>query len=207
MQKYKVFINDWWIFFGEYIINRAADNEYFDTLSISDHLLFNLAEMIKTGSFEQNLVLEPSVEIPDPFGEFLKYFLVLDAAGGIVQHTDTSYLMIKRFGLWDFPKGKIEEGESNSEAALREVQEETAVENLHIGPELPTTYHIYRYKRQWIVKRTFWFLMQSDYKGQLQPQLEEDIHEAVWVTKVKMQTYLENSYSSLKELVREAKLF
>ena len=207
MQKYKVFINDRWIFFGEFESRKSSDNEDYDTLNVSEHLLFNLVEMIKTDSFDQNIVLKPSVDILDPFEEFLKYFLVLEAAGGIVQHTDNSYLMIKRFGLWDFPKGKLEKGESNSEAALREVEEETGVGNLDILKELPTSYHIYSYKRKWIVKRTFWYLMQSDFNGDLIPQLEEDIHEAVWVPKEEVQAYLKNTYASLRALVQDSDLF
>ena len=207
MQKYKVFINDKWIFFGESEVVKAFDNEPFDVLDVSNHLLFNLAAMIKTGSFDQNIVLQPSAEILDPFEEFLKYFLVLDAAGGIVQHTDTRYLMIKRFGVWDFPKGKIEAGERNFEAALREVEEETAVANLEILKEIPTSYHIYSYKSKWIIKRTFWYLMQSDFTGNLKPQLEEDIHEAVWVPKADIPKYLANTYASLRALVQESDLF
>lgn len=207
MQKYKVFINDKWIFFGEFEAAKFSDNEDFDVLAVSGHLLFNLAEMIKTDSFDQNIVIKPSVEIPNPFEAFLNYFLVLEAAGGIVQHTNTSYLMIKRFGVWDFPKGKIEKGESSSEAALREVREETGVGNLQIINELPMTFHIYRYKSKWIVKRTFWYLMQSDFNGDLKPQLEEDIHEAVWVPKRDVSKYLKNTYASLRELVHESDLF
>lgn len=207
MQKYKVFINDKWIFFGEFEAAKFSDNEDFDVLAVSGHLLFNLAEMIKTDSFDQNIVLEPTVEIPNPFQEFLNYFLVLEAAGGLVQHTNMSYLMIKRFGVWDFPKGKIEKGESSSEAALREVREETGVGNLQIINELPMTFHIYRYKSKWIVKRTFWYLMQSDFNGNLKPQLEEDIHEAVWVPKRDVPKFLKNTYASLRELVHESDLF
>lgn len=207
MQKYKVFINDWWILFGELDESQGSYTQEYGVLDANKNSIFNLAEMIKTGSFDQNIVLNPSVDILEPFEEFLKYFLVLEAAGGIVQHADTRYLMIKRFGVWDFPKGKIEIGEQISEAALREVQEETGVENLRISQELPTVYHIYRYQSQWIVKRTYWFFMQSDFDGDLKPQLEEDIHEAVWVPKAEISTYLENTYSSLKELAQKSALF
>lgn len=207
MQKYKVFINDWWILFGELDGSQDPYSQEHDVLDASENLIFNLSEMIKTGSFDQNIVLKPSANSPDPFALFLKHFQILEAAGGIVQHTDTRYLMIKRFGLWDFPKGKIELGETNSEAALREVQEETGVERLEIMQELPTSYHIYRYKSQWIVKRTYWFLMQSDFLGQLKPQLDEEIIEAIWVPKLEISSYLENTYSSLKELVLDLKLF
>lgn len=204
MQKYKVFINDMWIFFGELEAGDVVENEDYKVLDASKNLVFNLAEMIKNESFDRNIVLRQTESVIDFFEFFLKQFLVLEAAGGIVQHANNSFLMIKRFGFWDFPKGKIEIGEQISEAALREVQEETGVENLQISRELPTIFHIYRYKSQWIVKRTYWFLMQSDFGGQLIPQKEEDILDAVWVPKNRLANYLLHTYSSLKELVKKS---
>lgn len=204
MQKYKVFINDMWIFFGEFNRLENAENEEYEVLNASEDSIFNLAEMIKKGSFDQNIVLRPTNEVFDTFGFFLKQFLVLDAAGGIVQHTDNSFLMIKRFGFWDFPKGKVEDKEANEEAAIREVEEETGVEGLKIIRELPTAYHIYRYGHQWIVKRTFWYFMQSDYKGKLIPQQEEDILEALWVPEDNIRNYLKHTYSSLQYLFKHS---
>ncbi|MCD6091054.1 MAG: NUDIX domain-containing protein [Bacteroidales bacterium] len=206
MQKYKVFINERWIFFGEFIENQFVENEEYDVLNISNQLIFNFAEMIKSGSFTRNIVLHQRGNVKESFTEFLNQFLVLEAAGGLVQNSKNAFLMIKRFGVWDFPKGKIEKRESIKEAALREVQEETAVANLSIVRKLPTTFHIYRYGNQWIVKRTYWFLMKSDFTDRLKPQQEEDILEAVWVPKKDLTNHLADSYGTLKELVKESKL-
>jgi 8-oxo-dGTP pyrophosphatase MutT (NUDIX family) len=43
-----------------------------------------------------------------------------------------------RYGDWTFPKGKLEEGETDEEAAVREVEEETGL-LCALGPELPST--------------------------------------------------------------------
>ena len=40
------------------------------------------------------------------------------------------YLLLRAWNHWDFPKGKVEEGESPMEAALREVEEETTITDL-----------------------------------------------------------------------------
>jgi len=200
MQKYKVFINDKWIFFGEFIRDQSSENEGYDVLDISDRLIFNLAEMIKAGSFDRNIILQAQTGVEDSFNLFLNQFVVLEAAGGIVQHSSKAYLLIKRFAVWDFPKGKIEKGESKTKAALREVQEETGVENLQIMKELQTVYHIYRFGRDWIIKKTFWYLMQTDFDGELKPQKEEYILEAIWANEAEIENYLSDTYASLKEL-------
>jgi len=206
MQKYKVFLNDKWVFFGNPEQIQLYEDQHYDILEASNQLICDLAEMIKTDCFDKNIVLIHKTNIEEFFRFFLKQFLVLEAAGGIVQHTDNTFLMIKRLGVWDFPKGKLESGENNKNAALREVQEETGVDRLRISKELPNTYHIYRYKHKWILKLTYWYLMESDFTGALTPQLEEDILEAKWIPQAEMNLYLEKSYESLKELIKEAKI-
>ena len=66
------------------------------------------------------------------------------AAGGIVvRHRDdgvVEILLVHRpaYDDWSFPKGKCEEGESEEEAAVREVEEETGLRCILAG-ELATT--------------------------------------------------------------------
>jgi 8-oxo-dGTP pyrophosphatase MutT (NUDIX family) len=50
----------------------------------------------------------------------------------IVRQADSGYLflLLRAFHNWDFPKGMVEQGESPLEAALREVREETAIDDL-----------------------------------------------------------------------------
>lgn len=40
------------------------------------------------------------------------------------------YLLLRAYQYWDFPKGKTEAGETPLEAALRELQEETGIEQV-----------------------------------------------------------------------------
>jgi bis(5'-nucleosidyl)-tetraphosphatase len=42
------------------------------------------------------------------------------------------YLVLRSFRNWDFPKGRIEPGEAPLAAALREVREETALDDLDL---------------------------------------------------------------------------
>jgi 8-oxo-dGTP pyrophosphatase MutT (NUDIX family) len=55
------------------------------------------------------------------------------SAGVVVVHRDGSgvqYLLLRAYKNWDFPKGLVEPGEQPLDAALREVREETTLENL-----------------------------------------------------------------------------
>ena len=78
------------------------------------------------------------------------------------------------------PKGKIDPGETPAGAGIREVQEETGLDQLNLGPELHITYHTYRLKSgKRVLKKTYWYRMDTT-ETELVPQAEEDIEQAVW---------------------------
>ena len=55
------------------------------------------------------------------------------SAGVVVVHLadgGVQYLLLRAYKNWDFPKGLVEPGEQPLDAALREVREETTLENL-----------------------------------------------------------------------------
>ena len=54
-------------------------------------------------------------------------YLEVNAGGGLVTNTKGEFLLIRRSGLWDLPKGHQEPGEDIGATALREVEEETGV--------------------------------------------------------------------------------
>ena len=114
--------------------------------------------------------------------DFCGIFKTIAAAGGIVFNQEDKILAIFRRGYWDLPKGKIDSGESESKAAIREVKEETGVENLQLVGPVGTTYHIYTQNKKRILKPTYWFRMRTTDKI-LIPQTEEDIEAAEWLSK------------------------
>ena len=126
-------------------------------------------------------------------------FKTIHAAGGIVSDENDDILMIFRYGCWDFPKGKVEEGEDWPTAALREVQEETGLQDITLQEPLPNTYHTYILHDIPILKITHWYLMQAPAQS-LTPQTEEDISQAVWVPRSEVGDRLSDSYLSLKGL-------
>jgi len=57
---------------------------------------------------------------------------ILSAGVIIVRYFDAGwrYLFLRVYNYWDFPKGEVEAGEDTLTAAVREVKEETTLENL-----------------------------------------------------------------------------
>lgn len=137
------------------------------------------------------------------FTDFCSVFKYIEAAGGIVKNSKEEILFIKRLGFWDFPKGKIEKGETSFNAAIREVEEETGVKGLQIIADLTPTYHIYKHNKKRILKKTFWYKMITDHGGELIPQSNEDIELAEWHSKNDVADLLNKSYRSLRESFTE----
>ena len=44
------------------------------------------------------------------------------------------FLLLQNAGRWDFPKGRAEEGESELQTGVREVEEETGIKDLKVVP-------------------------------------------------------------------------
>ena len=133
-------------------------------------------------------------------------FREVNAAGGLVSNRRGDYLLIRRNGLWDLPKGHQESGEDISVTALREVQEETGVEALELGSLICVTDHCYLRDGRWHLKHTWWYNMLYNAPVDLTPQREEDISKAAWVAKSSLPAFLKNTYPSILEVFREAKV-
>lgn len=136
----------------------------------------------------------------ESFDNFCSQYRIIEAAGGLVENANGEFLVIDRRGYIDLPKGKKEQGESNEQNALREVNEETGLEGLSIVGSLPNTYHIYPINGQDVLKCTHWYKMKVDGCPSLTPQTEEDILEAQWVSKEQLMTLAERTYASLKDV-------
>ena len=108
--------------------------------------------------------------------------------------------MIFRNGKWDLPKGKLEEAENIEECAIREVQEECGINNLHILSKLKDTFHTYALNHNKVLKHTSWFRMITNFEGDLSPQIKEGITKVKWVKQDEIAEKLKNSYANLVEL-------
>ena len=127
-------------------------------------------------------------------------FRMAPAAGGIVVK-DGKFVAIVRHGIPDLPKGHIEKGESPEQAALREVEEETGISKLQIVKELPSTWHCYQVGEEWRLKRTYWYLMQTETDIQPKPQTDEGISEVKLIGNEKLDIFLKNTFRSISEIL------
>lgn len=142
-----------------------------------------------------------------------------EAAGGLVINTAEEILLLFRRGKWDLPKGKMDPPETPEETALREVTEETGLQNIRIVRKLTDTWHSYPHsfykdksievERQGdpqkdILKQTHWYQMEFTGSELTIPQIEEDIIDIQWIKPENVEKYLKYSYPNLKPVFRAA---
>lgn len=202
VQSYKIYFND-----GALVIAdspealRGLSNMYFigdDELQKSFKILLS--------SQNNGKPLHFGLICPDPKAtvkEFMEEFTVIQAAGGLVFNKENQLLTIKRNGLWDLPKGKIERHEDQMAAALREVMEETGINMINISDKVGETYHVYYEDDILLLKETHWYLMNSTGKGTLKPQMEEGISEVKFADLDWFNTAEFSSYQSVHDVIRK----
>ncbi|MDX1940772.1 MAG: NUDIX hydrolase [Saprospiraceae bacterium] len=143
-----------------------------------------------------------SDDLAQLFRDFASQYKIIEAAGGVVFNSNGEALLIFRRGFWDLPKGKIDPGETVEAAALREVQEETGLQQLTLKSKLAETYHTYKEQKKRILKRTYWFEMETN-EMNLTPQTEEDIETAVWQDITNFLSSDPTIYASIHEVLTQ----
>lgn len=136
--------------------------------------------------------------------EIKTHFKHIRAAGGVVLNNKRHILFIKRLGLWDLPKGKMEKGESKRSCAMREVEEECGIKGLKIIQKLNASYHVYLLNNTWVFKTSYWYLM--EYKGNdpLIPQAEEHIEMAIWMNPNSFDPIKYETYPAIKKVLHQS---
>ena len=140
--------------------------------------------------------------IPELLAAFKEQMELIQAAGGLVYTDHNEWLLIHRLGHWDLPKGKLDEGETLEECALREINEETGATSLTLEKPLRTTYHIYQQDGRRILKESHWFLVKAGKKTHLTPQTNENIAQCLWVPVTEIQPYIDGAYASVADVLR-----
>ena len=170
--------------------------------SISIHALVEMVE----NSDSLHRVCIPTSDTEGTYRRICSEFVEVNAGGGLVSNRRGDYLLINRNGLWDLPKGHQDPGEDIEVTALREVQEETGIDALELSDLICVTDHCYRRNGMWHLKHTWWYDMLYTDPTDLTPQREEDITKAAWIARSSLTPFLLNTYPSIVEVFREAKI-
>lgn len=198
---YKVFVFDKLIILSG---GPVTDNKYAKIrqveVSTRQSIKLVYTEFINTPA-EHSVILYNNENEKRLLEEFISLFWYVEAAGGMVYNATNERLFIHRFGRWDLPKGKIEKNERHTDAAIREVQEETGLMEVEITGEMPSTFHVFDHKGKKVLKRTYWFTMKYTGNSEPKPQEEEEITAAIWIPDSKVPEVLENTYASLRSLL------
>ena len=196
-RKYEVFIAGRSVSFSEEERKDVLEKEGTIHLSVSpDELRTELEHALLDGTERPILVLGDDLDAI--WKRFQEQYRLVVAAGGAVSDGTDRLLVIRRFGKWDLPKGKVEVGERISDAAVREVQEECGLRDVQLGPALCSTWHTYDQKGRSYLKRTDWFLMHADPAQALTAQAEEGIEEVRWVRARELAEVRRDTYASLQ---------
>ena len=134
------------------------------------------------------------------FKQTFKNYLKIKAAGGLVERKG-KYLLIKRKGMWDVPKGRIDKGEEKEAACIREIMEECGIEGHEIIKPLTKTYHLMKYKGRKAIKKTYWYMLKYDGPKATKPERKEGITKAKWMPVDYMMAIRGKTYGSINEVL------
>jgi 8-oxo-dGTP pyrophosphatase MutT (NUDIX family) len=199
------------VFFNERIVLLTDD--FIRNFQVRYGLFYkyrNAADLKELLSFYWNLKQIDTLfvfhhDIDELQERFKSCFHQIYAGGGLVRNDSGDYLIIKRLGKWDLPKGKVNKHETIEQAAVREVSEETGLTGIEIVTPLLSTYHSY-FIEEHILKKTSWYEMIYHGKETPVPETEEDITEIRWVRKEELAQFTSNTFPAIIDVLKYANL-
>ncbi len=188
MQIYKVFDSKSEIVF-------SAKKSISNSININHHS--EVSKYNKVNKFRFNYTTSNPLKSIQSWYSDCKF---VEASGGIVKR-DKKYLWIYRNGIWDLPKGKLENLENFETAALREIKEECGLDSsLIIEKLIYISFHTYTENSKKIIKRTHWYEMIYSGSENVFPQAEEGIEKVEWLSLEESIAKSNESFKSIKEV-------
>lgn len=202
LQMYSVFIYDKTIYFSKNY-KQPAENALVQVKNFipGDIMMADFQEFLDNTS-ARSMIFTTQNSVHKIFRSFRESFTCINAAGGVVENPQGHFLMIFKYNKWDFPKGKVDTGETIHEAAVREVTEETGIRHPVITGKLPVVYHMYLSEQGWILKKTYWFRMNVSGVNRPIPETQEGIQQARWLAQEDVKDIYDKTYLSLQPIVK-----
>lgn len=97
--------------------------------------------------------------------------MVAEKSAGIIvfrmENKEPEFLILHYgAGHWDFPKGHVEEGESEEQTALRETEEETGIKEIIFVPGFRNSIsYFFKRKKETVKKEVIFFLAETKTKA------------------------------------------
>ncbi len=199
---YKIYHNEHLLVFADSLPEQADQWSLVSRYRGKVKALFTYIDLLEKRTERQNIWIVTE-RIDHLWADFQSLLTPVMAAGGLVIQPDGTWLFIQRKGYLDLPKGKVDPGENLQDAALREVMEETGIEAAINGPDVWTTWHIYREKKTRFLKKTSWFFMKTNDASKGIPQAEEGITAIFWMTPEAYLASNESKYRNLTDMLLE----
>lgn len=185
--------------FNNKIINSLGEKKIIVLINPSEIEIDKVLNSEKNKNKLHYLICESPKKI---YKNVQKKYTCINAAGGLVINQKNDVLFIFRNDKWDLPKGKVEKKEKIKKAAVREVEEECGIKVRKCKSLLIKTHHTYTTEKgKNILKTNYWYLMEADGNQKMVPQLEEGITKCEWKKSEEIPELLENSYSSIKDVI------
>ncbi|WP_428329459.1 NUDIX hydrolase [Mucilaginibacter sp.] len=200
-QKYRIYINEKVILLTESIPKKAEDYEKIDVEAFDLKIIYTWVLNHQRKHF---YVL--CTDAKAFLKTVTKSVTLIKAAGGLVKNEFNEFLFIYRNDKWDLPKGKIEKQEGTKAAAVREVEEECGIKVNKLEEKICKTYHVYIYKGNVVLKKTYWFNMRCKGQNNLKPQKEEGITDVRWFKKGHVDLIVENTFPSIMDVLLKEEL-
>jgi len=124
------------------------------------------------------------------------------AAATLCRDGHALFLLIRdSYQNWGFPKGHLESGERSEDAAVREVREETGIDDLALRGQIETIDWYFRFRGQLIHKVCHFYLMETA-ESSTAPQQAEGITACRWTPYGEAEAII--SYVNARDVLRRA---